>query len=685
MLLMVRLGRILIPVLLVSVVVLSICLVSCSNSGSTIIPETTKVLDEASLDSLSGASVNSSTLIFGDVTTQMNALSVGNVIVCGVSEFTPYGLLRKVTNISTDDSQMIVETVNATLEDAIQECTVDTNWSLQSDGTFVPLEGQETAARNILSTEMCKELTASALASGEGFYLHLDDVPLFDGITADVWVYGDVDFNIGWTIRDWKLVEAHSKATVSMTSEVELSCDVTVAEIHPKIELHRQYLSPFTIMVGPFPVVILPILSINIGMDGEVSAGITADVTGSAALTAGVRYSNDIWSPISSFSTSYDWQQPTVTAGCEVKVYAGPQISFLLYGGAGPYTEVRGYLEVDADIFRTPWWELYGGLEADVGFKVEAMGHRIADYEKPLAIGYRVLLAHAEIETPVTFLDANLEAAIREAIGKPTGPIYLSELAGLARLVAHERDIINLTGLEHCIGLTLFCVSFNRIADIAPLANLTNLTNLDIDGNEISDISPLAYLTNLTILSLGRNQIIDISSLANLTNLTSLSASYNQINNILPLANLTNLDFLQLPANQISNISPLASLINLEMLELSHNQISDISTLANLTNLMRLYLWNNQISDIEPLAGLTKLDTLDLSDNQISDISPLANLNSLEWLYIDGNQIGDIEPLVRNPGLSAGDIIYLRDNPLSSDSINIYIPELEARGVTIYY
>jgi hypothetical protein len=49
------------------------------------------------------------------------------------------------------------------------------------------------------------------------------------------------------------------------------------------------------------------------------------------------------------------------------------------------------------------------------------------------------------------------------------------------------------------------------------------------------------------------------------------------------------------------------------------------------------------------------------------------------------NQIGDISPLVDNEGLSTGDEVYLSENPLSPDSINIYIPQLEARGVTVEY
>jgi hypothetical protein len=41
--------------------------------------------------------------------------------------------------------------------------------------------------------------------------------------------------------------------------------------------------------------------------------------------------------------------------------------------------------------------------------------------------------------------------------------------------------------------------------------------------------------------------------------------------------------------------------------------------------------------------------------------------------------------LIENVGLSDGDSVYLIDNPLSAESINDYIPQLEERGVTVFY
>jgi len=107
----------------------------------------------------------------------------------------------------------------------------------------------------------------------------------------------------------------------------------------------------------------------------------------------------------------------------------------------------------------------------------------------------------------VTFPDANLEAAIREAINKPTGDIYASELAVLTNVNASGRGIIDLTGIEYCTNITDINFSSNQIIDLTPLAELTKLVNLDLSFNRISDITPLSALTDLTILYLDWNQI----------------------------------------------------------------------------------------------------------------------------------------------------------------------------------
>jgi len=323
-----------------------------------------------------------------------------------------------------------------------------------------------------------------------------------------------------------------------------------------------------------------------------------------------------------------------------------------------------------------------------------------------VTLTFTVIPASMATAATVTIPDLGLEAAIRDALGiaSPT-PITDSDLATLTVLDADSRGITDLTGLEYCVnlvrldlehnsisdlgllsGLTslewLF-LDLNSISDVGPLAGLINLERLGIDINNISNVGPLSGLVKLEILTLNNNSISDLGPLSGLTNLEVLELHDNLISNVGPLSGLTRLTGLGLSSNSISDLSPLSGLTSLAWLTLGGNGISDVGPLSGLTSLESLYLDHNNISDLGPLSGLTALEMLLIERNNISDLGPLSGLTDLEWLWLHGNNISDIQPLVDNPGLGAGDVLNLRENPLICKAILTDIPILQGRGVTV--
>jgi len=219
-------------------------------------------------------------------------------------------------------------------------------------------------------------------------------------------------------------------------------------------------------------------------------------------------------------------------------------------------------------------------------------------------------------EEPVNFPDENLEQAIRDAIDKPSGEIYPSDLEGLTELNAENNGIENLSGIEYCKDLTHLDLgeyeSSNKIKDISPLANLTRLIRLDLKYQNVSNLGPISNLTKLERLYLRGNDITNIDQLSELINLTHLNLAENQITNISSLSNLTNLRDLVLTHNNVSEIQPLSNLTNLEDLILYNNKISSIDALSDLTNLKQLNVGNNNLKDFSSIANFTKLEILGL-------------------------------------------------------------------------
>ena len=295
--------------------------------------------------------------------------------------------------------------------------------------------------------------------------------------------------------------------------------------------------------------------------------------------------------------------------------------------------------------------------------------------------------------TIVAIPDANLRAVIEDSLGKASGaPITQEEMVSLTRLEAPNSNISDLAGLEFATDLTYLRLYNNLISDIAPLSGLTSLEWLHLGSNSITDVSPLSSLTNLKTLYLYATLISDISALSSLTNLEFLDllgsriVVDNRISDISALSSLTNLKWLRISRyDDITDFSALSSLTNLTELFLSEVSITDVSPLSSLTNLSSLDLSNNSITDVSPLSSLTNLSSLDLSNNSITDVSPLSSLTNLKWLRLFNNNITDLAPLVANRGLGADDEMHVRGNPLNATSINVHVPALQAKGVSVSF
>gem|GEM_PF-4998566 len=226
------------------------------------------------------------------------------------------------------------------------------------------------------------------------------------------------------------------------------------------------------------------------------------------------------------------------------------------------------------------------------------------------SISIEVIEEQAEI---VTFVDSNLEEAVRNKVNKQTGNITSKDMEEIINFYPYYSEISNLSGLEYAVNLEIAYLYSNQISDITPLAELIKLEKLWLYANEISSIQSLINLTSLKELKLNRNQISNISYLSELSKLEKLTLHSNKISDISPLTGLKNLNYLSLSRNQLTQVS-LNDFPNLETLYLKHNEITEVN-LSNLPNLDRLNLGNNNITSIDFLLDLPALTYVVLSNN----------------------------------------------------------------------
>ena len=98
-------------------------LAAAGQSGQ--IPATTKVLSSASTIYLTIAP-DQSVFTFSQMTSELERLAPGDVIVSGISRAAPYGFLRRVVSVSVVGGRVVVATSPARLKDAIPEGRIQT-------------------------------------------------------------------------------------------------------------------------------------------------------------------------------------------------------------------------------------------------------------------------------------------------------------------------------------------------------------------------------------------------------------------------------------------------------------------------------------------------------------------------------------------------------------------------------
>ncbi|MEK8129204.1 leucine-rich repeat protein [Paenibacillus filicis] len=208
----------------------------------------------------------------------------------------------------------------------------------------------------------------------------------------------------------------------------------------------------------------------------------------------------------------------------------------------------------------------------------------------------------------VSFADSGLEAAVRDALHKPSGVISTEDLQELTQLQASGRGIRDIAGLEYAVNLQTLNLSDNEIGDVARLGSLTKLETLILNGNRIVSADALRSLSSLKSLWLTNNRLTGVNALGPLSQLRYLYAADNQIGSLAGLESLTQLQELNLASNAIRDVSPIGKLTGLQSLNLEKNKIADVSGLERLGQLQKLSLAFNPVSRLESLRGLTRLD-----------------------------------------------------------------------------
>jgi len=255
------------------------------------------------------------------------------------------------------------------------------------------------------------------------------------------------------------------------------------------------------------------------------------------------------------------------------------------------------------------------------------------------SIGILICLVFSAGAQEVSISDPGLNAAIREALQKPNGPLTESDLLSLTNLSAGGRNISSVEGLEFARNLRILDLDNNSITNFTIASVLTNLSILDLYNNHLGSFVLSNASPNLTIIDIAFNSLAQCSLPDGLTNLNTLFLEGNALENLSLPTGLTQLTQLDLAANQLITFSLRADMTNLVSVDISGNQLTNLTLQPNLRRLASLTLDFNPLQTLSLPVGLTNLTDFFARDNQLTNLTFPADMTNLTFVDIADNQL----------------------------------------------
>ena len=289
----------------------------------------------------------------------------------------------------------------------------------------------------------------------------------------------------------------------------------------------------------------------------------------------------------------------------------------------------------------------------------------------------------------ISIPDPGLNAAVREALDKPIGPLTEQDLLSLTNLNASRKNVRSIVGLEAARNLASLDLSINLLTNFALPGTLTKLVSLDLsvnsltncfipsgmtnlaslilEGNALRNLTLPANLTGLTNLDLEGNELGSLNSLSNLTNLVELNLGFNLFTNFSLPPSLTKLSTFYFAGNPLTDVVLPAGLRGMTELNLSQNLLTSFTLPVGMTNLLELNVFFNQLTNLTLPADLPNLEDLDLDYNRLTRLNFPSNLTSLSFLHLRSNLFTSFSV---PPELTALTYLDVSANPLT----NIFLP-----------
>jgi photosystem II stability/assembly factor-like uncharacterized protein len=308
------------------------------------------------------------------------APKVGEIVVGGISQSTPYGVLRKVTGVTPYGAGYACTTSPAQLDEVILQGKIQlhkqklTPQMVQKVKLEPGVKLNQTKSTNMLGFDMSFEtnLTNNGKAKAYGSF------------------YFEMGFNFDFAVS---LVDGvQFESTLDVIQQASLGARAEGSWNAQEKKLGEILFTPWVIQVGPVPIVFVPKAALKFKSGAGISAEVTTYAWEKLNTKLGLAYDSrddNPWDLINECNPQYDLQWPSLTSDASFWIKVGPSVSLKLYGSAGPFFDVLAKSNLEASITsKSPQnnynlnYELW--LEANAGIEISLLGFLDYDYSANL-------------------------------------------------------------------------------------------------------------------------------------------------------------------------------------------------------------------------------------------------------------------------------------------------------------
>jgi len=278
-------------------------------------------------------SITDSSITFSPVDDTLNSLKTGDVIITGISENVPGGLLRKILSVSNgiSSSSKVVSTQNASLEDLIKSGTIYFSSQVlsvdQSINQILYDIDNDPATQN-------------------------DQVSLAGTVNEKGTVSGNLNIGSSRSVTGQFNFNLVGKADLILTGDINANLNVFQYFI-------RAPFQPIVLSSNP-PIVITPVVSLYVVLQGNAQGKFSTSVSNSFNSSVGISLGNTLQVQ-PGLGDTFTFKGASINFSSDMNFKLITSVSFLINNIPGPSLSFAPYMQLNSNLNQTPQWILYVG------------------------------------------------------------------------------------------------------------------------------------------------------------------------------------------------------------------------------------------------------------------------------------------------------------------------------------